>query len=391
MPKRNGGYMRDAGGRRLDEFDIAARYRRGKRNIALPATATTLPTVTVGSTATTYSNAVTYNQNSSRAFNFLGADVQRSATVTNFSSPSSLVPQNANSFQAWAMSFVSDAPTFDLSVAGFGGSFRILVDGQVAVPTTAIPSVSGSLRYIKVDWAGVRALRSYRVEWDNGFWGSLLCSAVDTVRSTSVNGPRVIFIGDSYTEGTGTNRYLNWAWQAGKLLGWDDTWASGSGGTGYLYTPGSGKVKYRDRFTACVSNHSPDIIVFSGGRNDGAGGYTPAQVGAEAQTLLQKARTENPSALLVICGNFTSGNPDTYATDMCAALQAAAMAVEGTLFLNPLGTRPIINGTGRVGGATGNGNADYATSSDTVHPTPYGHDLLGEWFAAEMAFALPNA
>lgn len=84
-----------------------------------------------------------------------------------------------------------------------------------------------------------------------------------------------------------------------------------------------------------------------------------------------------PDNTHVFVKTIAGGGPFTATIDTLANAQASGAV------LTPVGNT-IMQGNGRVGATTGNGNADLAVSSDSVHPSTFGHSLIGNAMAYEL-------
>ena len=328
--------------------------------------------------------------------------------------PNNLYPAEGGRRSPWFVDFDTDEPVFEWKTRGVAGhAWRLVVDGELAFENanTAVPA-TGSRYFIKVDF-GTRKRRSIRLELSNSTpFGGVQVPTVGTIlRPSAPLGPKVIFLGSSYEEGTGTHAgFQGWPYAAADRLGWRHVESSGSGGTGILNPStgsGSSKVKYRDRLTVDVTSRNPDVIVIAAGPND-ASSYSVSAIGAEAALLYAKARNESPDAFLIAVSNYTTNDSGNVSATILAtrdAIKAAALANDVDLFIDTIAgqwTRadgqtgpaqgPWINGTGRSGATTGVGNSDLyiggLTGSDVVHPTPDGHAYYGARFAADVAAAL---
>lgn len=114
-------------------------------------------------------------------------------------------------------------------------------------------SSSGGEAPHKIDF-GSRAVRRIRVEWAGGYVGGIRIAATEAAWSPSYpKGPRVVWMGDSITEGTvsggsyvGSAGHLaNWTLAAARILGWHDMFAAGVGSTGYVSNGTTGNAVFR--------------------------------------------------------------------------------------------------------------------------------------------------
>ncbi|PZU10273.1 SGNH/GDSL hydrolase family protein [Sphingomonas sp.] len=209
--------------------------------------------------------------------------------------------------------------------------------------------------------------------------------------------------GDSYSEGFGSQYRFMGAWPAtaATLLGVDDMRIVALGGTGYIQTNSTtGAPKIADQ-VAVWKLSNPDLVASNGAMSAvsmviNAGGYndwsnTSAAIAAAGLDAWTKERATAPNALIVVTGPWAGvhGEADTKTLADEAALKAAFLtwADPNSLFV-PINSDPApwITGTGKVGGTTGDGNADtlMANESPRVHPSFAGH----QWIARRVAAAI---
>lgn len=372
------------------------------RLLSFPTVMASPPTVTIGTAnAGTAITGATRRTAADPALTYLGAGYVEppSANLGGYANgrTSSYLTSSAPSTGRLRVEFETDADQFEAAfittASGTAAKFRFTVDGQLAtaLPQTGLTS-GGASYFVRVSF-GTRANRRIIIEGQYvqflGVWAHPSVTLWKTIRPI---GPRVVWVGDSFSEGSGGNWWWDsWAVRAGQLLGWN-VYPSAVGSTGYLSTGGGGgKVKYRDRIAADVTPLAPEIAVVAGGFND-AGVFTATQLGTEAGLLFDTIKSGTPSATLILCGpNWPIGvTANGTQTQMRDALQTAAVG-KADYFVDPIaypsGTS-WLTGTGRVGATTGNGNADYYTSTDGTHPTQEGHDYLARRFASAIAAQL---
>lgn len=287
----------------------------------------------------------------------------------------------------WRM--FTDAPVFEVQMYGVGNSdYAILVDGAL-VSSQAAKANNGSTYYDKYDFSAESVPRKRRLVeiFGNGsfYFAGLRVAGTDCVwRAPAL--PRVIFLGDSFTAGSGTG-YMDWSSTAARRLGWME-FKSGVGSTGYLSTNGGASVKFRTRLAVDVSAHSPDAIVVAGGINDipgyGSNNWTNADLQTEAALLYAEVLAANPMAPVIVVGPWrgSSGNAGSYSTpEMDASLQAAASSLPeygNRLIYLPTLLDPA--GPWQFGNTT-SGNFSIYGSVDGTHPLQPGYEYLGNRFA----------
>jgi lysophospholipase L1-like esterase len=182
--------------------------------------------------------------------------------------------------------------------------------------------------------------------------------------------PEVVFIGDSWTVGSGATGSHGFAPLAAERLGWDYH-LLGIGGSGYLMPGGGGP--YMGRVGEAVALH-PDLIVVAGSLND-----SRADLGrlheATANTLmrLREEAAETTAILVVGAPNSPWTTPSVIERinqDIAAAADAA-----GVTFVDPVKenwTDP----------------ADPAIWADELHPNDVGHQRVADALAPLMQEAL---
>lgn len=268
----------------------------------------------------------------------------------------------------YSVEFWFDGTTLEINTKGITGRFTLRVDDQLVSAAPVVVAQDGAVKFIPVTFA-TRAWRRVTFESSGLVFGGVRIGPNDTVLPVDVRGPRVIVIGDSFTEGTGSDgSTLSWSRKMGRLLGWRDLWASGSGGTGYVATGVAGRVKFRDRIQSDVIDHEPDVVVWAGGINDPTG--APATVGSEAQLCYEAVAAALPNTVQIVLSPFWRGGPETFPSGLLEvrdAIRAAAAAVSTDLnpvhFIDlleiPLSAAPI---QGALTSAIANGATSFVTN-----------------------------
>jgi lysophospholipase L1-like esterase len=291
----------------------------------------------------------------------------------------SITPVSATAFQSYSVELRTDAPTVEIGFRGFGGHYRVWVDGH---PTSLAPTTAprgGAFYRLTVDFPH-RDMRAVRFETDESTFTQFTVSRADAVTAAEPAGRRAVIIGDSFAEGSrAAARFSAFGQTLCYLSGWDDCWVAGSGGTGYL-ADGAGfpnRVKYRDRIVNDLLTWRPDVVVVTGGRNDA--GFAAADVQAESLRLFRQIRAALPEALLITTSVFPSSQTEARSPRLLAISDAVRASSVGSAdhYLDVMGANGYITGNGNAGAPTGTGNADRFTSWDGVHPTQAGHDELG--------------
>ncbi len=283
-----------------------------------------------------------------------------------------------------------DGANIDFATYGQGGAIQVLVDGVPAGPFLSVPG-DGNFYSVNVSFNGVRAIRRLTFRSGTECIG-FNTGPTDTIwRSPRQLGPRMIVMGDSYTEGAGANLAEGFPAVMGRVLGLEDIWTSGSGGTGYLAngSPGApGRYTFRQRVGTDIIAYNPQIVLICGGINDTVNNASDAAALQTEATLLYRQILNNlQNCRLYVCGPWrppAASNGNTSAVN--AALQAAVASVPGVKFID---VSHYFTGTGYAGAPAGDGNSDYYIGYDRVHPSAAGHLYIGTRLAGDFAALQP--
>lgn len=305
--------------------------------IAYPVVMGTPPTVTSGATPTlarriyAATNSASYRVASSP----VGAHFTITRTIPTGNGGVSIGPSNtvtpgtAGQTSAGMMqaSFIHHGQNIEIAVYSATG-FLIRVDGQYVSFTSTV--VASTVTYFKLAFASVAPRRIDVIGYIMSFTG-VCVDAGDTVSPVPVRGPRVLCLGDSFTQPSDTG----WPSWFSDCMGWDDVWAAGVGGTGYIATNGGSSKKFRDRIAADVIPYAPDIVMLYGSLNDAS--QSALNVGSEAAASVAQIKDALPDCL-VIGGMNGVGGIETFqsnALDIMDATRAGFIA-GGGVWLNPV-------------------------------------------------------
>lgn len=166
-------------------------------------------------------------------------------------------------------------------------------------------------RKFKFELAGVNGF--YYVRVNTGY----------TISKPATDPKRVIVLGDSITQPTGTipgRRWDGWAGRLSQKFPALDVWQSGAGGTGYVNANAAmGQFKIRDRLQTDAINFSPDMIVWALGINDTNVSYYGSDgVYNEAVLCYSAVRDALPNCVQVVFGPWWptgSANADALAVE----------------------------------------------------------------------------
>ncbi|HDR9003228.1 TPA: SGNH/GDSL hydrolase family protein [Burkholderia vietnamiensis] len=283
------------------------------------------------------------------------------------------------------VSFYHTGQNLELILAQNAGMyFRVKVDGQYVSLTPQASAGDSSTHYYLHAFAA-RARRRIDIIGHNLQFVGINTDANDTITPAEIRGPRTIFPGDSFTAASGASSgtVTGYVSAFADAMGWDDVWASGLGGTGYL-NPGAPNVTFAQRIQHDVVQYQPEIVWVVGGLND-YNGYTAAQIQAAAISLYQTILAGIPGVLLVVSPNINGGVGKMSATVIAAiaALKAAAQSV-GALWIDPTNL-PFGPGQGGQNGALVFSRSAAATNPVfNFVPSNHGTYLIGSGATAEM-------
>lgn len=147
---------------------------------------------------------------------------------------------------------------------------------------------------------------------------------------------RAVFVGDSYTYGTGaSSESTRWTTLAAEQAGWVEV-NLGRGGTGYVTTSdvnGCG-LAYCPNYQEMVSEvvaENPDVVVVAGGQNDFDEWMAdPEAVTAAVAATLTGIRDGLPDARIIVVGPSTPGNVTDLVTGFAASVEEQAGLVGAT-------------------------------------------------------------
>ena len=198
--------------------------------------------------------------------------------------------------------------------------------------------------------------------------------------SVAIRRPVALFIGDSYTAGSGgAGPQRSFACLTARTMGWICR-NDGEPGTGYTNrgkVHGDGNDTYARRAlrpatpAAAGTASRVDVVVVTGGRND-SGSSVPVRVAAAGLTL-DRLRVTYPDARIVVVGPFWVD--DAVPPSLLGfneGLRAEARARNLT-FLDPIGERWL----------TTAGRARWVAADD-VHPSVAGHQRLAAMLVTSL-------
>lgn len=309
---------------------------------------------------------------------------------------------------------------------GTSTKFRLWVNGlPVTTDMQSITTTAGSRHRILVDFGavGTRDIRFEMVEWS---FGGVFIEPFGSITASNAKRKKIAFLSDSTGAGaSGVNAFEAWPYLASNYLGVDCINLS-IGGSGYIAAP-----NFLSRLQDVI-DANPEFLVVAGGQNDKAGNTTTAIMDA-FKLFCDSVKAALPNCKIIVGGvHMTTQNADTTGAPLEDALKDECIA-RGYHFIsqrdpkNILDTLPswanavlykvgdnlrqndlpftchtdhtgsgsfdatkfrcsaVFSGTGRVGATASNGNFDICMTSDAVHHSAAGHQLLGMAYALQIA------
>lgn len=250
---------------------------------------------------------------------------------------------------------------------------RIMVDGE---PTLAITNLlgDGSSCYVRLHFP-TSAIRQIEVLMQGGvFDGVSFPSNCRFINGSPVSYKRVIFIGDSFTEGAnGVSTEDTFPLQTGSFFSNMDAWALGIGQTGYIATGQT--TNYQGRVYCDIITNHPDVVVISGGINDG----DDSHLYSAANLLFSTIRSNLPLAKIMVVGVFSPRTQVSSNTRAATTQIFRAATDNGCAFIDPAESDAknwLVPGD--------------VWGTDPTHPHVIGHHHIAEHLAPWIATNCPE-
>lgn len=243
---------------------------------------------------------------------------------------------------------------------GYVDGVYLEIDG---VRTTPAPislghGNQGALRYSLITLPHSQASRDIRIVSQRSMLGEIRLPPGSTLGKRDPSwdeGPKVVFVGDSITEGTGAGSVTDgWPIEFSQRLGIDNPVIVALGGTGYLNRV-AGRPNFREHIedvTEAFPGDRPDIVFVAGGINDCAF-HEISDIGIEALAYFRELREAAPDMAIVVLGPFVGPSGYEPRMESCAAaIFAAADSVSNTYqidvskWVTPQTSTFIFNGDG---------------------------------------------
>ncbi len=273
---------------------------------------------------------------------------------------------------------------FQLYAIDAVGDYLVLVEAQPITPTWQHFTAGGGY-YLKLTFT-TKKTRKIRIMMGATAFAGAWVPATGDVWETHKKFT-IAALGDSFLVGPqGTSEGgIHAGAFAGEIalrLG-ADVWNLGQGGTGYVNpgngtttSPGPGGVDYfgaATRLGALAQVPNPDLIMVWGGANDAE--YPLNTILTRANSLWSAVGRLFPGVPLIV-GGPQSGvfkNLSSKLDAMNNRLKTAAAAHPDVVAYVDQRNPMWVDGTGKFGTPTGDGNADFFVSSDGTHPSHAGY------------------
>lgn len=258
--------------------------------------------------------------------------------------------------------FWCDDHTIELRLLSYNSGFTVEVNGELLNSGGYSLAADGSPQVFKIDWSGVRALRYYRICGQNFVFNGAWTTASGTVLAPVATGaPLMVFLGDSYTDGTGALKHsLNYYNAFGRAIG-VRTWGHGVGGAGWN-TTGTNAPATR------VATHFPNLteeptaVILALGYNDAGGNMTT--LAASHAATVDAVAAVFPNTRIWTMGPWTPIGGTVNLTLVKNALVTSA-AAKSSPFID---IENVINSA----------NKGTWTGGDNTHPNAAGHVYIGQ-------------
>lgn len=185
--------------------------------------------------------------------------------------------------------------------------------------------------------------------------------------------PAALWIGDSYTAGTGAKSPTRAeSCLTSDAMGWICN-LDAQGGTGFIANGHRNNLDFEPlgkRLAATHERFLADVVIVDAGRNDGSS--PPSEVIPAARDYLRSVESAWPKAkLVVVLPYFMSSGAEPPSRSLNAALRSETERLGGQV-IDPIGEGWI------------NDRAKSLTISDGVHPNPAGHRYIARHLTQDL-------
>ncbi|ABC64537.1 SGNH/GDSL hydrolase family protein [Erythrobacter litoralis] len=226
--------------------------------------------------------------------------------------------------QQW--SFMHHGARLELQIRNNTHGFFIRVDNRFVSLT---PYETSGHVMVMVDFGTSAVRRIDIISWGLAFAG-VYTDPTDCLFAAELRGPRAIVLGDSFTSPEPDN-WVSWFSHA---MGWDDVWASGAGGTGFVADAQGTGYSIPDRVMSDVVPFAPDLVFLHAGINDMS--RDPSEVEAAAARTVKLIR-ENVPGVVVAGGVDTAFGVESWSAHNLDVKDAvrSGMESEGAGWISP--------------------------------------------------------
>ncbi|GAA1892045.1 Lysophospholipase L1 [Williamsia serinedens] len=187
-------------------------------------------------------------------------------------------------------------------------------------------------------------------------------------RPLNVANQRVLFLGDSFTEGTGANPLTRgYAYLAGEQLGGDFV-VSGHSGSGYVKQGPKDGLTFGQALDTLPATPAPTLVIVQGSINDQE---VTGALYQNADSLISRVRAKWPGVQLAMFGPIAgdpSNEPSVNAIQNVDTILQSAAAARSIAYISAEGLDPWVTTS----------NAAQLISRDKVHPSPAGHQDIAD-------------
>lgn len=343
------------------------------------------PTLTLGATSTIASAQALFACDTG-PFNYTAQmGFGASFPDTTLYQPVSRYPNTWGSPPHWSVAFGTDARVWEFVFKHVAaGAYRLSVDGKkmtdLMVATGA--GAAGSRYTLNFDM-GSSAPRKYRIDGYTLPFGGVFVGPNDSVWRAPI-GKRIAVTGDSLSAGSSFNTAAGqgtWFHRFCRFMGYEDSWNTAIGGTGYIADNTGGSVAMGARI-ADVTSYAPDRIICWAGYNDN--GLGQAVIDTAARSYFKQLASALDSYVVVIGCWSPSGSPAASLVNTDETLRLAAADFKYP-FVSPI-TGKVYDADGRLIASLGAwitaaNTSRFVNSSDNIHPNDTGHTYLARRIA----------